>query len=79
MITEYWRHRKESTVTEGYGAYRLTVRYFADSDKAQVTMEDRSARLPLLWSVCLSDSQANGALEIFKSIGYFDLIPTWEV
>lgn len=74
MTTPYWKNRKEKTITEGYGSYRLTIRYFADSNKAQVTMEDVSLfRFPLLWSHTLTDDQANAALDIFKAVGYFDI------
>jgi hypothetical protein len=70
----YYKGRKEKIITEGFGSYRLTVRYFEDNNKAQVTMEDTAAlRFPLLWSMCLTDDQANAALTIFKSIGYFDI------
>ena len=70
----YYEGRKEKTITESYGPYRLTIRYFADSNKAQATMENVSLfRFPLLWSYCLTDEQANAALNIFQSVGYFDI------
>jgi len=70
----YYEGRKEKTITESCGPYRLTIRYFADSNKAQATMENVSLfRFPLLWSYCLTDEQANAALNIFKAVGYFDI------
>lgn len=73
-MNPYWKNRNEKAITERYGSYRLTIRYFANSNKAQVTMEDVSIfRFPLLWSYTLTDEQANAALNIFKSIGYFDI------
>ena len=70
----YYEGRKEKTIKEGFGSYHLTIRYFENSNKAQVTMEDISAlRFPLLWSVPMNDEQANAALDLFKAIGYFDL------
>lgn len=74
MTTPYWKNRKEKTITEGYGSYRLTIRYLADSNKATVKMEDVSKiRFPLLWVHTLTDNQANAALDIFKAVGYFDI------
>lgn len=70
----YYEGRPEKIITEAYGSHRLTIRYFADSNKAQATMEDTAAlRFPLLWSHTLTDEQANAALTIFKSIGFFDV------
>lgn len=70
----YWENRKESTITEGFGSYQLKIRYFENSNKAQVTMSDTSLlRFPLLWSCTLSDEQANAALTIFQNIGFFDI------
>jgi len=70
----YWEGRKEKTISEAHGAYRLTIRYFENSNKAQVTMEDISAlHFPLLWSHPMTDEQANAALEIFKAVGFFDI------
>lgn len=70
----YYEGRKESTITESYGPYRLTIRYFADSNKASVKMEDVSKfRFPLLWVHHMTDEQANAALDIFKAVGYFDI------
>lgn len=66
--------RKEKIIVERFGHYKLTIRYFANSNKAQATMEDLSAlRFPLLWSHPLTDEQANSALDIFMAIGYFDI------
>lgn len=70
----YWKGRKERTITEGHGSYRLAIRYFENSNKAQVTMENIAAlRFPLLWSATMTDEQANAALDLFKAVGYFDL------
>ena len=69
----YWKGRKEKTIIRTFKGYCLRVRYLEDCDRAQVTMEDLSRfRLPLMWSATLSDEQANGALKLFESIGYFD-------
>ena len=70
----YWEGRKEKTITEGHGSYRLTIRYFKNSNKAQVSMENIAAlSFPLLWSATMADEQANAALDLFKAVGYFDL------
>jgi len=70
----YWDNRKERTLAFRYGSYVMTVRYMANCNVAQVTIEDISKfRLPLLWSRPMKDEQANGAIELFKSIGYFDM------
>lgn len=70
----YYEGRKEKIITERHGSHRLTIRYFENSNKAQVTMEDIAAlRFPLLWSVPMNDEQANAALDLFKAVGYFDL------
>lgn len=75
-MNPYWKNRKDKTITERYGSYRLTIRYFEDSNKAQVSMENISiSRFPLLWSYTMTDEQANAALSIFKSIGFFEI---WE-
>lgn len=56
-----------------FGGYRLEVRYSA-GDFAQVSMYDFSnLRFPLLWSESMTKQQARGAIELFKSCGYFDL------
>lgn len=71
---QYWENRKEKIIKESYGSYRLTIRYFENSNKAQATMEDTSEiRFPVLWSHTLTDDQANAALNIFKSTGFFDI------
>jgi hypothetical protein len=70
----YYEGRKEKTITERHGSYRLTIRYFENSNKAQATMEDIAAlRFPILWSHTLTDEQANAALDIFKAVGFFDI------
>lgn len=71
---EYWTGRPEKIITEGYGSHRLVIRYFADSNKAQISLEDISEfRFPLLWSHTVTDDQANAALELFRMIGPFDI------
>lgn len=53
----------------------MTIRYMEDSNNAQVSMEDLSAlRLPLVWSLTMNDESANAALDLFKKIGFFDLL-----
>lgn len=74
MNKPYWENRKEKIITEGYGSYKMSIRYIANSNMAQVTVEDTSKfRLPLIWSRPMTDEQANAALEIFKSIGFFEV------
>lgn len=70
----YYENRKEKTIIESFGCYRLEIRYFANCNKAQIIMSDVSLfRFPILWSCILSDDQANSALAIFKQIGFFDM------
>ena len=71
---EYWKNRKEKTLKEAFGHYRLEVRYMANCNSAQVTMYDVSVKYPFIWSHTVNDQQANSALTLFKSIGYFDLV-----
>ena len=72
----YFEGRPEKIITEGHGSYRMMIRYFANSNKAQVTMERISElRFPIIWSICATDEQANAALELFKAIGFFDIAP----
>lgn len=74
MNKPYWENRKEKIITEGYGSYKMSIRYMANSNMAQVTVEDTSKfRLQLIWSRPMTDEQANAALEIFKSIGFFEV------
>lgn len=74
MKKNYWTGRKGKTLAYRFGTHELKIRYFADSNKAQVTMYDISLfRFPLLWSTCLTDEQANAAATLFQSIGYFDM------
>ncbi len=75
MAKKYWEGRPESTIKERYGHYIMTIRYIADSNNAQVSMEDLSAlRLPLIWSLTMNDESANAALDLFKKIGFFNLL-----
>lgn len=56
-----------------YGGYRLIVRY-CGNDHAQVSMYDLSElHFPLLWSSSMTYQAANGAIKLFKAIGYFDM------
>lgn len=62
-------------ITYSYGKYRLKVDY-KDSEKdiAQVSMSDVSLHdFPLLWSTSMNLQQANGAIELFKQTGFFDV------
>lgn len=61
------------TIKESFGPYRLTITY-KDHNFAQVTMENVAAKWPLIWSMGLNYEAANGALELFKSIGYFEIM-----
>lgn len=70
----YYENRPEKVITEGYGPYRLEIRYLANCNTAQVSMKDISTvSFPLIWSQTMKDDQANAALEIFKSIGFFNI------
>lgn len=70
----YFDGREEKEITERYGSHQMKVRYFANSNRAQVTMYDLSElRFPLLWSATLTDDQANAARDIFKTTGFFEL------
>jgi hypothetical protein len=64
-----------TTIKEAYGPYRLTITY-KPHNYAQVTMENIADKWPLLWSMGLNYEAANGALELFKAIGYFDIMAT---
>lgn len=73
-MKEYWRGRKETTIERCYGSYILKVRYFANINKAQVTMYDMSdITFPIQWSETMTDEQANSSLQIFESCGYFGI------
>lgn len=64
------------TIKEAYGPYRLTITY-KDHNYAQVTMENvAEIKFPVIWSMGLNYEAANGALELFKAIGYFDIMAT---
>lgn len=70
----YYEGRKEKTIKERYGHYVMSIRYFANCNKAQVSIENISAlNFPLVWSSTMNDDQANAALDLFLSIGYFEL------
>lgn len=74
MNKPYFENRREKIITEGYGKYRMEIRYMENCNKAQVTMRDISLlRFDLLWSVCMDDEQALSALEIFRQVGYFEV------
>lgn len=61
------------TITEGFGSYRLRIDY-KGNDFAQVTIEDvAQIRFPLMWSRPMTYAQANGALALFKMIGFFEM------
>lgn len=70
----YYEGRPEKELYEGYGPYRMKVRYFADSNKAQVTVYNIAEAAPLIWSKTMEDKQANAALDLFKAVGFFDLV-----
>jgi hypothetical protein len=75
MAKHYWEGRPEKIIKERYGHYLMTIRYMEDSNNAQVSMEDLNAlRLPLIWSLTMNDESANAALNLFKNIGFFDLL-----
>lgn len=74
MKKAYYENRKEKTIIESFGCYRLEIRYFENCNKAQVTMSNISLlRFPILWSCILFDDQVNSVLAIFKQIGFFDM------
>lgn len=70
----YYEGRPEKELFEGYGPYRMKVRYFANCDKAQVTVYNIAEAAPLIWSRSMPDAQANAALDLFKAVGFFDLV-----
>ena len=65
---------KEKIIEYRYGHYKLSVRYPSkEKDFASVTMTDLSQlRFPLMWSSPMTKAQANGAIKLFKNIGYYD-------
>ena len=70
----YYEGRPGKELYEGYGPYRMKVRYFADSNQAQVTVYNVADKLPLIWSKSMTDTEANAALDLFKAVGFFDLV-----
>ena len=73
----YWEGRPETEIERRYGPYKMKIRFWANCDKAQVTMYDLGAlRFPLIWSEPLNDKQAHAALSLFEAIGYFDIANT---
>jgi hypothetical protein len=64
----------EKIIDFRYGHYILSVRYPSEEqDFAVVTMKDLSQlRFPVIWSSPMTKSQANGAIELFKQIGFYD-------
>ena len=58
-----------------YGHYILKVTWYRDADVADVSVRDISEiRFPLKWSKRMTKAQAHGAIQLFESIGYFDMI-----
>lgn len=57
---------------EAYGPYRLRILY-KPHNYAQVAMFNVAEKMPLIWSMGVDYQAANGALELFKAIGYFDI------
>lgn len=74
MKKAYYEGRQEKIITEGFGSYKMTIRYMKNCNYAQVTVYDESSARPLLWSRPMEDMQANAALDLFKEIGYFDIV-----
>ena len=75
MTIEERKYFGEITETEyRYGHYNLTVRWYRDTDRAEIFMRDIAARLPLQWTKCMTKSQARGAITLFENIGYFDML-----
>ena len=60
------------TIIEAYGPYRLELDY-RGADFCQVSLKDVGQKWPLIWSTGMNYSQANGAIQLFKAIGYFDM------
>lgn len=74
MKRAYWENRKESTIERRYGHYIMKLRYMANCNHVQVSIEDISLlRFPLMWSKPMTDEQANAAMTLFEAIGYFDM------
>lgn len=64
------------TITERYGSHKLTIEY-KGNDFAQVSVEDLSEfNFPLIFSRHMNYAQANAYLEIFKNIGFVDVVDT---
>lgn len=59
-------------IWEMYGGYRMCARYCNDN-YAQVAMYDLGEWIPMVWSKGMTWKQADGARELFKAIGYFDM------
>lgn len=58
-----------------YGQYILKTTWYRDADVADVFVRDISEiRFPLKWSKRMTKAQAHGAIQLFESIGYFDMI-----
>ena len=54
-----------------YGIFRLKLDY-KSPDFCQVTMyDDSSLQFPLLWSLPMTQEQADKAIKTFKKSGYF--------
>lgn len=64
------------TITERYGSHVLKIDY-KGNDFAQVSVEDLSCfNFSLIFSRHMTYAQANSYLEIFKAIGFVDVIDT---
>lgn len=71
-------------ITRAYGAYRMKLtphiklnRFGEIIDKesfAQVSVSDISLRLPLLWSKSFPLTEAQAAMILFESIGYYPIM-----
>lgn len=56
-----------------FGKFRLKCRPL-DEKSCQVTMYDDSQKWSLLWSQTMTIPQGQAAVQIFESIGYFDML-----
>lgn len=56
-----------------YNNYRLRYRPL-DEHHCQVTMYDDTQKWSLLWSSTMTIPQGQAAVQIFESIGYFDML-----
>ena len=56
-----------------YGGYLMKVTWYKGIDQAQVTIYEIGARLPLKWSRTMTKTQANGAVQLFELMGFFEM------